>query len=83
LRDRFWAEAKLLGRSAITALDTATFQRTPEYSPSYHSGRLAAVVETLLVSSLFALFLLARGGSSDGKGLCNNIPFVRRALACR
>ena len=59
VQDKVWAEAKLLGRSAITALDTATFQRTPEYSPSYPWGRLAAVAETLLVSSLFALFLLA------------------------
>jgi hypothetical protein len=59
IHDKVWAEAKLLGRSAITALDTATFQRTPEYSPTYPWGRLAAVSETLLISSLFALFLLA------------------------
>jgi hypothetical protein len=57
--NKFWAEAKLIGKSGITAIDTATFQRTPEYAPVYPWGRVLAIVETLLTSSLFALFLLA------------------------
>jgi uncharacterized protein YjbI with pentapeptide repeats len=57
--NNFWTEAKLIGKSGITAIDTATFQRTPEYTPVYPRGRVVAIVETLLTSSLFALFLLA------------------------
>ena len=57
--NNFWTEAKLIGKSGITAVDTATFQRTPEYTPVYPRGRVVAIVETLLTSSLFALFLLA------------------------
>ena len=57
--NKFWAEAKLIGKSGITAIDTATFQRTPEYAPAYPCGRVVAIFETLLTSSLFALFLLA------------------------
>jgi hypothetical protein len=57
--NNFWTEAKLIGKSGITASDTATFQRTPEYTPVYPRGRVVAIVETLLTSSLFALFLLA------------------------
>src|ERR1035437_1612447 len=30
-----WTEAKLFGNSFIAAVDTATFQRNPEYTPSY------------------------------------------------
>ena len=52
-------ESKLLVKSAIAALDTATFQRNPEYTPAYPWGRLLAILETLLTSTLFALFLLA------------------------
>ena len=57
--DKFWAETKLLGKSMITALDTATFQRNSEYTPAYPQGRIAAILEMLLTSTLFALFLLA------------------------
>ena len=57
--NNFWTEAKLIGKSGITAIDTATFQRTPEYTPVYPRGRVLAIFETLLTSSLFALFLLA------------------------
>jgi uncharacterized protein YjbI with pentapeptide repeats len=57
--NNFWTEAKLIGKSGITATDTATFQRTPEYAPAYPWGRVVGIVETLLTSSLFALFLLA------------------------
>ena len=54
-----WTEAKLVIKSGITAIDTATFQRNPEYTPVYPRGRILGILETLLTSSLFALFLLA------------------------
>jgi uncharacterized protein YjbI with pentapeptide repeats len=57
--DKLWAEAKLVGKSAIMSLDTATFERAPEYIPQYPWGRVAAIIETALTSALFALFLLA------------------------
>jgi hypothetical protein len=57
--ENLWAEARLTGKSAITAIDTATFQRSAEYTPAYPCGRVIAIFETLLTSSLFALFLLA------------------------
>jgi hypothetical protein len=59
LTNNLWTEAKLIGKSGITAIDTATFQRTPEYPPAYPRGRILAISESLLTSSLFALFLLA------------------------
>jgi uncharacterized protein YjbI with pentapeptide repeats len=52
-------EGKLLIKSGITAIDTATFQRNPEFTPVYPRGRILGIIETLLTSSLFALFLLA------------------------
>jgi hypothetical protein len=54
-----WTEAKLLGDSFIASVDTASFQRNAEYTPAYPWGRVLAIVETLLTSTLFALFLLA------------------------
>lgn len=54
-----WTEEKLFGNSFIAAVDSATFQRNPEYTPSYPWGRVLAIVETLLTSTLFGLFLLA------------------------
>jgi uncharacterized protein YjbI with pentapeptide repeats len=57
--NNIWTEAKLLGESAIAAVDTATFQKNPEYVPAYPWGRVLAIVETLLTSTLFGLFLLA------------------------
>lgn len=57
--NNLWTEAKLVGKSAITAVDTATFQRNSEYTPAYPWGRVVAIFETLLTSTLFALFLLA------------------------
>ena len=54
-----WAEARVLGKSTITAVDTATFQKGAEYSPAYPWGRVIAILETLLTSTLFGLFLLA------------------------
>jgi len=57
--ENLWAETRLAGKSAITSVDTATFQRSAEYAPAYPWGRVLAIIETLLTSSLFALFLLA------------------------
>lgn len=54
-----WTEAKLFGNSLIGAVDIATFQRNPEYTPSYPWGRVIAIAEALLTSTLFGLFLLA------------------------
>ncbi len=52
-------EIGLVGRSLLMAVDTATFQKGAEYAPAYPLGRVLAIAETLLTSSLFALFLLA------------------------
>jgi hypothetical protein len=57
--NNLWTEGKLVIKSGITAIDTATFQRNPEYTPIYPRGRILGIIETLLTSSLFALFLLA------------------------
>lgn len=57
--DNLWTEAKLIGKGGILAVDTATFQKSPEYTPAYPWGRVVAILETLLTSTLFALFLLA------------------------
>lgn len=54
-----WAEARLLGKSAIASVDIATFQKSAEYTPAYPWGRVLAIAETLLTSTLFGLFLLA------------------------
>ncbi len=54
-----WTEARLAGKSAITSVDAATFQKSAEYAPAYPWGRVLAIFETLLTSTLFALFLLA------------------------
>lgn len=54
-----WAEARLAGKGAITSVDAATFQKSAEYAPAYPWGRVLAIFETLLTSTLFALFLLA------------------------
>jgi uncharacterized protein YjbI with pentapeptide repeats len=59
LHDKIWAELKLLGKSAFTTIDTASFQKNSEYLPTYPSGRGLAILETLLAATLFALFLLA------------------------
>lgn len=54
-----WAEARLAGKGAITSVDAATYQKSAEYAPAYPWGRVLAIIETLLTSTLFALFLLA------------------------
>jgi uncharacterized protein YjbI with pentapeptide repeats len=57
--ENLWAESDLTLNSLIASVDTATFQRSAEYAPAYPWGRVLAILETLLTSSLFALFLLA------------------------
>jgi uncharacterized protein YjbI with pentapeptide repeats len=59
LHDKIWAELKLLGKSSLTAIDAATFQKASEYTPIYPYGRALAILESLLTATLFALFLLA------------------------
>jgi uncharacterized protein YjbI with pentapeptide repeats len=59
VHDKVWGELKLVGKSFLATIDTATFQRTSEYLPAYPYGRALAIVETLLTSTVFALFLLA------------------------
>ena len=57
--ENLWPEVRLVGKGLITSVDAATFQRSAEYAPAYPWGRVLAIFETLLTSSLFALFLLA------------------------
>ena len=57
--DRASAESRLLLNSLLTAVDTATFQKNTDYIPAYPAGRAIAIVETMLTSTLAALFLLA------------------------
>ncbi|MGP8173804.1 MAG: pentapeptide repeat-containing protein [Terracidiphilus sp.] len=57
--ENLWLEARLFGKSAITSIDTATFQRNADYTPAFPWGHVLAIFETLLTSTLFALFLLA------------------------
>jgi uncharacterized protein YjbI with pentapeptide repeats len=59
LRDNIWGELKLIGKSSLTAIDTATFQKASEYIPTYPYGRALAILESLLTATVFALFLLA------------------------
>lgn len=59
MKQKFQGESKLVGKSMLVAVDTATFQRNPEYAPVYPWGRVLAIAETLLTSTLFGLFLLA------------------------
>jgi uncharacterized protein YjbI with pentapeptide repeats len=51
-----WA---LACNSAMTTLYVAAFQKDLTYEPSYPGGRLLALLEVLLTSTLGALFLLA------------------------
>ena len=54
------SETRLIfGKSLLTAIDTAMFQKSPEYSPAWPWGRLLAILEISLTSTLFGLFLLA------------------------
>jgi len=47
------------GHSLMTALSVAGFQKELKYEPSYPWGRVLALLELLLTSTLIALFLLA------------------------
>jgi uncharacterized protein YjbI with pentapeptide repeats len=49
----------LLGNSFMTTIGVASFQRELAYQPAYPWGRLLAILEALLTSTLLALFLLA------------------------
>jgi hypothetical protein len=50
---------RLFRDSVMTSLGVAAFQRDLAYEPSYPWGRLLALLELLLTSTLIALFLLA------------------------
>jgi hypothetical protein len=59
---RYWnyeRPGRLFGHSVMTSLGVAAFQRDLAYEPSYPWGRLLALFELLLTSTLIALFLLA------------------------
>jgi uncharacterized protein YjbI with pentapeptide repeats len=57
---KLWrAEWDLVIDGGITSLEVASFQKSLMYPPSYRRGRLLELVETLLTSTLAALFLLA------------------------
>ncbi len=53
------ARRDLVGHSLVTTLYVAAFQKDLTYQPSYPWGRLLALAEVLLTSTLGALFLLA------------------------
>jgi len=53
------AEVSLVEICEYNSLDAATFQKSAKYPPAYPQGRILAISESLLTSSLFALFLLA------------------------
>jgi hypothetical protein len=59
---RYWNHerpGRLFWHSLMTSLGVAAFQRDLAYEPSYPWGRLLALLELLLTSTLIALFLLA------------------------
>ena len=59
---RYWnyqRPTRLFCHSVMTSLGVAAFQRDLAYEPSYPWGRLLALFELLLTSTLIALFLLA------------------------
>jgi hypothetical protein len=59
---RYWnyeRPGRLFCHSVMTSLGVAAFQRDLAYEPSYPWGRLLALFELLLTSTLIALFLLA------------------------
>ena len=43
----------------MTAIDTAIFQKSPEFATVNPLGHAFAILEMLLTSTLFAIFLLA------------------------
>lgn len=55
-----WAGCgEFFGHSFMTTLSVAGFQKELRYEPSYPWGRALALLELMLTSTLFALFLLA------------------------
>ena len=58
-RENLLSEKDLAINSLIASVDTAMFQKSPEFVPAHPWGRVLAIAETLFTSSLFALFLLA------------------------
>jgi len=59
---RYWnyeRPGRLFCHSVMISLGVAAFQRDLAYEPSYPWGRLLALLELLLTSTLIALFLLA------------------------
>jgi hypothetical protein len=58
-RENFWKEKNLALNSLVASVDIAEFQKSPEFEPALPRGHVLAIYETLLTSSLFALFLLA------------------------
>ena len=51
--------APFFGNSLMTTLSVGSLQREPRYEPSYPWGRLLALLQLVLTSTLLALFLLA------------------------
>jgi hypothetical protein len=54
-----WWEFVLVMKSWVMAVDVATFQKNANYTPATAGAHAVAIVETLLISTLFGLFLLA------------------------
>ena len=56
---RWLAGPVFFGHSLMAALSVAGFQKELRYEPNYPWGRMLALGELLLTSTLIALFLLA------------------------
>jgi uncharacterized protein YjbI with pentapeptide repeats len=56
---RLKTRSRLVWNSWITALDVAAFQKERVYEPAYPWGHLLILLEMVVTSTLFALFLLA------------------------
>ena len=57
--DRWKARLRLFGHSCVTAIYITAFQKERLYEPDYPWGGLLVVLQTLLTSTLLALFALA------------------------
>jgi uncharacterized protein YjbI with pentapeptide repeats len=58
-RQGVWWEFVLIMKSWVMAVDVAMFQKNANYTPATDGAHAVAIVETLLISTLFGLFLLA------------------------
>ena len=58
-KQKWWARLRLVAHSSLTTGYIAAFQKDLVYEPSYPWGRVLALLEVVLTSTLFALFLLA------------------------